>query len=187
VPETDRLLDDYAARFARGERPDAGAYLARAGARADELRELIDVFLMAAPPAPAQEEALALMAAWAAGEPPLAALRRRRGRRRGEVVDAVMAALGIDPVLRARVSAHCRRLESGLLDLRRVDGRVLRAIADAIGATTEDLARWGARPRPAPVRMTRLADAAPQAVMADALIAAARPDDELDRLFGIGD
>jgi hypothetical protein len=167
VPETDRLLDEYAARFARGERPDAGAYLARAGAGADELRELIDALLMAAPPAPPQEETLALMAAWAAGEPPLAALRRRRGRRRGEVVDAVMAALAIDPVKRARVAAHCRQLESGLLDLRRVDRRVLRAIAGAIGATTEDLACWGARTRPHPVRTSR-------------------PGDEVDRLFGVG-
>jgi len=67
VTETHRLLDEYAARFARGERPDAGAYLARAGRGADELRELIDAFLVAAPPAPPGDEALALMAAWLAG------------------------------------------------------------------------------------------------------------------------
>ena len=62
MAETDRLLDEYAARFARGEEPDAAAYLARAGARADELRELIDAFLVVAPPAPARREALELMA-----------------------------------------------------------------------------------------------------------------------------
>jgi cell division protein FtsB len=34
------LFDEYAAAYARGERPDAGAYLERAGAEADELARL---------------------------------------------------------------------------------------------------------------------------------------------------
>jgi hypothetical protein len=40
-----RLFDEYAARFARGERPDARAYLARAGSGEDELAALIERYL----------------------------------------------------------------------------------------------------------------------------------------------
>ena len=49
------LFDDYAARFAHGERPEARAYLARAGGRADELAQLTDGYLARAmPPPPAK-------------------------------------------------------------------------------------------------------------------------------------
>ncbi|MDX6646016.1 MAG: hypothetical protein QOK40_1743 [Miltoncostaeaceae bacterium] len=174
MPETDRLLDEYAARFARGGSPDARDYLARAGAGAHELRELIDAFLIAAPPPAPGEEALALMTAWAAGKPPLAELRRRRGRLRDAVVDAIVEALRIDPARRARVAGHYQRLESGLLDLRRVDPRVLGAIAGAIGATVDDLARWGPRLRAEPVLMARMEMLAPP-----------HPADEVDLLFGV--
>src|SRR5437764_4050102 len=148
MPDLDRLFDDFASRFARGERPDAGEYLAQAGPEADELRELLDAFLAAAPPPPPDEEGVALMQAWIAGEPPLLELRRRHGRRREAVVDAILGALGIDPAKRGRVAGHYHRLESGLLDLRRVDRRVLAAIAGAIGSTVDDLAIWGVRPQP---------------------------------------
>jgi hypothetical protein len=189
LPDLDRLLDDFAARVARGERPDAGAYLARAGPDADELRELIDDFLVAAPPVAPDEETVALMQAWADGEPPLLELRRRRGRRREAVVEAILVALGIDPARRARVAGHYHRLESGLLDLRRVDRRVMAAIAGAIGSTVEDLAIWGARPTP-PLAMDALMRSAAEALPAPApgALAAMREDepDEVDRLFGVG-
>jgi hypothetical protein len=187
MPDIDRLLDDFASRFARGERPDAGQYLARTGPRADELRELIDGFLAAAaPPAPG-EEAVALMGAWMAGEPPLLELRRLRGHRRETVVEAVLAALGIDPEKRERVAGHYHRLESGLLDLRRVDPRVLAAIAGALDATVDDLATWGVRPRPPLATARYMLEAADALVAAMWAFTAATPagTDEVDRLFGV--
>jgi len=188
VPDLDRLLDDFAARFARGEQPDPREYLDQAGQEADELRELIDSYLVAAPPPPPDEEAVALMEAWIAGEPPLLELRRRRGRRRDAVVDAIVGALGIDPAKRARVVGHYHRLESGLLDLRRVDRRVLAAIAGAIGATVEELAIWAAPPRRS-VAADAYLRAAPEADMAApaarAFLAPPPEPDEVDRLFGI--
>ncbi|MDX6644291.1 MAG: hypothetical protein QOK40_18 [Miltoncostaeaceae bacterium] len=186
MSDLDRLLDDFASRFARGERPDAGAYLARAGPDAEQLRELIDDFLVAVPPAPPDEESVALMEAWIGGEPPLLELRRRRGRRREAVVEAILVALGIDPARRARVAGHYHRLESGLLDLRGVDRRVVAAIAGAIGSTVEDLAMWAVGPTQ-PVAMDaylRTRHAAPPAAAPAA--ARAREHDEVDRLFGVG-
>jgi DNA repair protein RadA/Sms len=47
------LFDEYAAAYARGERPELGEFLARAGEDADELARLVDAFLARAPtPAP---------------------------------------------------------------------------------------------------------------------------------------
>ncbi len=51
------LFDEYAARFARGERPDPREYLRRAGEGAEELASLIDAaealrLTAAAPPRP---------------------------------------------------------------------------------------------------------------------------------------
>ena len=44
-----RLFDDWAARLARGERPDPRDYLAEAGEQAGELSRLMEAFLVAAP------------------------------------------------------------------------------------------------------------------------------------------
>jgi hypothetical protein len=189
VPDIDRLLDDYASRFARGERPDAGPYLARTGRRAAELRELIDGFLSAAPPPAPDEESVALMRAWTRGEPPLLELRRRRGQRRETIVEAILSALAIDPGKRGRVAGHYHRLESGLLDLRRVDRRVLAAIAGALGSTVDDLAAWSVRPRPPLARAAYMREASDALAGVGAFAAAAGPaaPDEVDRLFGVGD
>jgi hypothetical protein len=188
MPDIDRLLDDFASRFARGERPDAGRYLARTGPRADELRELIDGFLAAAPPPAPGEEAVALMGAWIAGEPPLLELRRRRGHRRETVVEAILTALGIAPEKRGRVASHYHRLESGQLDLRRVDRRVLAAIAAALGSTVDELATWGVRPRPPLATAAYVREASDALATAMWVLAAPAPaePDEVDRLFGVG-
>ena len=190
MPDLDRLLDDFAARLARGERPDARAYVARAGSEGPELTELIDRLLLAAPPAPADEESVALMQAWADGEPPLLELRRRRGRRRDAVVEAIMIALALAPATRARVAGHYHRLESGLLDPARVDRRVMAAIATAMGATLDELGKWAVR-RPPPLASARLmrgpafeVRGAPSARLESRI----EPEewDEVDRLFGVG-
>jgi hypothetical protein len=181
------LLDEFAASFARGEHPDPRDYLARAGEGEHRLVELIDAFLMAAPrPAP-DPESVALMEAWIAGEPPLLELRRRRGRRRESVVEAILGALRIDPAKRARVAGYYHRLESGELDLRRVDRRVLSAIADAIGVTLEQVAAWAAPAgHPPALEVYLRADSDADAALALPVAAPGEPD-EVDRLFGVGD
>jgi len=189
MPDLDRLLDDFAARLARGERPDARAYVARAGSDGPEMTELIDRLLLAAPPAPADEESVALMQAWADGEPPLLELRRRRGRRREAVVEAIMAALGLGPATRARVSGHYHRLESGLLDPARVDRRVMTAIATAVGTTVDELGKWAVR-RPPPLASAALMRVASEALRGPSArleVRGRREEwDEVDRLFGVG-
>jgi hypothetical protein len=185
VPDLDHLLDEFAARFARGERPDPRDYLRRAGEEADELAELIDAFLVAAgPPAP-DAETVALMEAWIAGEPPLLELRRRRGQRREAVVEAILGALGIDPAKRSKVAGHYHRLESGLLDTRRVDRRVLDAIAAAIGATVEELTVWAAPSRGTVAAEVYLRSAASPAAGVVAFRADVAEPDEVDVLFGV--
>ena len=49
MPDVDRLFDELAAAYVRGERPDLPAYLARAGDDADELARLVDAFLRTIP------------------------------------------------------------------------------------------------------------------------------------------
>ena len=177
------LFDEYAARLARGETPDPGPYLERAGAEADELRGMLDRLLAVSPARTAPSERVAAMAAWIAGEPPLLEQRRRRGRRREEVVGAILARCGLGEGVRARVASYYHRLESGLLDVARVDPRVIGAVAEALGVERE--ARVIGRPRP-----TAPALAGSAMLRARAPVAASPPApeppaqfDEVDRLF----
>jgi hypothetical protein len=132
-----------------------------------------------------EPEAVALMEAWIAGEPPLLELRRRRGHRREAVVEAILGALGIDPAKRGKVAGHYHRLESGLLDTRRVDRRVLDAIASAIGATVDEVLAWAAPPRGAAPEGVYLRPAAAPLAGAVALSARVAEPDEVDVLFGL--
>src|SRR5687768_2294821 len=97
------LFDEYASAYARGERPVAEEYLARAAGEANELAGLIDGFLARAPVRAPTDDAIALSTAWLEDEPPLLALRKRRGVGRDEVVDVLIAALGLDRAKRAKV------------------------------------------------------------------------------------
>ena len=181
--DVSRLFDEYAVAYRRGERPDARAYLERAGAARGELADLIDAFLTRAP-APAPDEAtVALMEAWAAGEPPLLALRVRRGLRREAVVEALIAALGLAPGKRAKVARYYHELESGLLDPAGVSRRVFEALAETLQARAPDLQSWRARPPEPAAAFLR----APEPVAAPlAAPAPAQPEeawDEVDELF----
>jgi hypothetical protein len=158
--EVFRLFDEYAASFARGERPDARAYLARAGEGADELAALIDRYLESAPAPEADAEARALAAAWVEGEPPLLALRTQRGLKREAVVDALMGSLGLDPAKRKKVERYYHQLETGLLDPRRVSGRVFEVLGETLRASLADLRGWRPRPMQAEEVYLRTADAA---------------------------
>jgi len=177
------LFDEYAVRWARGEAPDAREYLERAGPAADELAELLDRFLASAPPGEPDPELAADFAAWAAGEPPLLALRVRRGVRRDEIVAAIVERFGLAQAKRAKVGRYVHRLETGLLDPRGVDRGVLEAWAGVLRARVEDLLAWRPPPvLPADVAYLRASEPADASF---SLSAPAAPEerDEVDELF----
>jgi hypothetical protein len=174
------LFDEYAARYARGERPDAREYLTRAGAQAAELARLLERFVAASPAPEPAEETVALIRAWRSGEPPLLELRRRRGLRRAEVVDALVAALGLDPAKREKVAGYYHELESGLLDPGRVDRRVFQTLAETLRANVEDVLAWEPPVRLEGVYYRRTDAAATAPPMA---AEPEEPPDEIDRLF----
>jgi hypothetical protein len=191
-----RLLDEYRARFAAGERPDVADYVARAGDDADALAELLDDFLRTVPAPEPPPETVAAIRAIAAAEPALLAQRTARGVRREAVIDALMTRFGFKKASRPKLEERYHELESGLLDPGRVDTGVLDAIAAALGLVRSQLvfsrppqARLqaylrmapGARPKPE-VSMAPPLFAAPMAVPA----AAPEEPDEIDRLFGVG-
>ena len=184
-----RLFDDFAARFARGERPDAREYLAQAHDAADELAALIDRFLETVPPPPPDEDALVAVQAWLAGDPPLLELRKRRGVKVDGVVDALVERLGVDRAKREKVKRYYQQLETGLLDPARVSGRVFDALSETLHARVREALTW--RPRPVAYESAFLrADAVPDArTLAYAPAAAAEPaeQDEIDKLFTAGD
>ena len=179
------LLDDFAARFARGERPDARAYLMRAGEGAEELGTLIERYLERAAPLSPGEDAVLLAQAWLDGQPPLLELRTRRGFKRDQVVDALMRALGLDPGKREKVKDYYHRLETGLLEPRGVDGRVWDALATALRSRASDLRPWRLRP-PEPIVAYFRVDAASALELSAPAPPAEDARDEIDRLFTSG-
>jgi hypothetical protein len=175
------LFEEYAGRFAGGERPDLREYLARAGEGRDELGRLVDRFLQWAEPPEPGEDAVAIAQAWIEGEAPLVALRARRGLRREAVVDFVIETFGLDPAKREKVRRYYHELETGQLDRRGVSARLMEALAKLLGAQVGDLLAW--RPRPPTAEVPYYRASAP----AMAAPAAAPPvqdePDEIDALF----
>ena len=180
--EVFRLFDEYAARFARGERPDAREYLARAGEGAEELAALIDGYLAAAAAPVADENARAAAAAWLEGEPPLLALRNRRALKRDAVVDALVTSLALNPAKRAKVERYYHRLETGLLDPGRVSGRVFDVLAETLRASLADVRGWRPRAVETEAVFARTDD---RATSMAPFAAGAEPEerDEIDALF----
>jgi hypothetical protein len=180
VPDVVALFEEYAAAYARGDRPRAQEYLNRAGPAADELAKLIDGWLRAVPVPEPDEETTALVEAWTAGQPPLVQLRARRGVRVDDVVDAIVTALGLDTAKRAKVKRYYQRLEQGLLDPTRVSRRVLAVVKGLAGERTTEALAWQApelRAEPAYYR-TRT-----EMATATGMAAEPEPADEIDRLF----
>jgi hypothetical protein len=180
------LFDEFAARHARGERPDVREYLERAGEGADELGDLIDVFLRAAPAREPAPETVAMMEAFAAGEPPLLRLRVERRLTRPDVVEALVRGLKIDFKKTAKVSRYYHELETGLLDPARVDGRVFSVLAKALGTRVADLV--ASRPPPLAASAMYLRTSSAEAAPASAPLSFAplgEPADEVDRLFNV--
>jgi hypothetical protein len=126
MADIDRLFDDFAAAYVRGEQPDLVAFVRLAGEDGDELARLIDVFLRVAPAPEPRDDDVAVMRARLEGEPGLIALRRRRARKVDEVVADLAERLEVDDV--PRLKSYYQRLEGGILDPRRVDERVWEAL-----------------------------------------------------------
>jgi hypothetical protein len=139
------LFDEWAARVARGERPDPREYLARAGAFADELARVMDAYLVAVPRREPTEETVELARAWVEGHSPLVELRARQGLRRDEVVDAIVGEFSLRDEQRATVKEYYHRLEAGLLDPARLSRPLLDLLARVLGAAAEQATAW--RPR----------------------------------------
>lgn len=184
------LFAEYADAYARGERPEAREYLARAADEGDELARLIDQFVSSAPAPVPNYEDLFLTAAWLSGDPPLLELRRRRRLKRDQIVDDLIRILGIDARKREKVSRYYHRLENGLLNVEWIDHSVWDALAETLDARVTDLVarRPPTRsPQAAYFRVTE--DAGTGMAKADAAaptVAARYVDepDEIDRLFG---
>jgi hypothetical protein len=139
MADVDRLFDELAAAYVRGERPDLPAYLARAGDDADELARLVDAFLRTVPPPEPSEDDVAVMRARLEGEPGLLALRKRHGRKVDEVVDDLAVRLDVDD--HSRLKRYYQRLEGGLLDPHRIDERVWNALQDLFATSVRNLIR----------------------------------------------
>jgi hypothetical protein len=177
------LFEEYAARFTAGEAPDLREYLARAGEGRDELATLVARFLEWADAPEPGEDAVLVAQAWIEGEAPLLALRVRRGLRREDVVEALVARFGFVP-LREKVARRYHELETGLLDMRRADPALLEELAALFRARVADLLAW--KPRPLTAEAAYFRSEAPfrAAPVAKAAPAPEQPD-EVDRLFGV--
>lgn len=192
------LLGDYVARFRRGEHPDPLDYRERAGAAWGELAVAIDRFLIQAPAPPASSEGVASMRALLSGSPPLLALRRWRGVTRSQVIQTIMDRFAIGDPLQDKVALRYHELESGLLPLARIDERVFRVIAGALGVERREVFAWRAPRVPAAV-FARTAASAMQPPPDAAWdlsrldqherpmpLPACGPPDEVDAIFGTG-
>jgi hypothetical protein len=105
------LFEQYATAYVRGERPRAEEFLARAGADADELAELIDRYLVAAPVPSADEQTAALVSAWV-GRRAAAGRAARPPRRPGREIRRRRRARRLGPAGRAAV-VHGRVISTG--------------------------------------------------------------------------
>ena len=139
MPDVDRLFDELAAAYVRGERPDLPAYLARAGDDADELARLVDAFLRTIPPPEPSEDDVAVMRARLEGEPGLLALRKRRGRKVDDVVDDLAVRLEVDDL--PRLKRYYQQLEGGVLDPHPIDERVWDALRGVFSTSVRNLIR----------------------------------------------
>ena len=172
------LFDEWAAAFARGERPDLREYLVRAGDEADELAGLVDAWLVRAEPPEPDDDAVALAQAWIDGEPAVLVLRRRRGLKLDEVVDYLLKRFDLDPRRRRKVGRYYREVESGALVP--ADAGLVAALAELLRVRPGELF-----PRP-----SGPAQSAPAALYRAAPVMAAKLNppapmeyDEIDRLF----
>ena len=146
-----QLFDEWAASYARGERPDPRLFLARAGDRRDELSALMERFLQAAPRPQPTDEDVELVQAWMRGDSPLAEIRSRRGITRDQIVTAIQERFGLRDDQRAAIKDYYHQLESGLISPRRLSARLVQFLSETFGVG----ACGDHRLRAAPHRRTR--------------------------------
>ncbi|HYY04302.1 MAG TPA: hypothetical protein VE736_10490 [Gaiellaceae bacterium] len=176
------LFAEYADSYVRGDHPQARDFLARAGEEADELAALLETFLAAAPPPAPDPDTLAVVEAWAEGEPPLVHLRASRGVRVDDVVDAIVEDAGVAADKRAKVKGYYQRLEQGLLDPTGVSETVWNVVRRFVGPISDAAVGWRAHPVTAEPAYFRAASSP----MALGLRPPAQPEaerDEVDELF----
>jgi hypothetical protein len=110
----DTLFDEYAARWARGERPETADYLDRAGPEREALAVMIDRYLAVAPAREPDEATVRFLAEiYEQDEPPLLAARVARGLKVQAVVEWVMKSFSLPADTAGKVSAYWHELESG--------------------------------------------------------------------------
>jgi hypothetical protein len=180
------LFDEFATRYLRGDRPDVGDYLERAGGEQEELSRLLDRFLEAVPARETSEEEIVAMQARLEQQPPILLLRLRRALSREAVVEALVAKLGLDPAKSGKVGGYYHELEVGILDPEPVSARVWDVLAEVLKANVRALA--GRRPEPAAPAAAYMRE--PTIVLRERtdmpMAAASAPPpepDEVDRLF----
>jgi hypothetical protein len=177
-----QLFEEYAGRFAAGERPDLREYLERAGEERDELALLVDRFLQWTDAPEPDEDAVALAQAWIEGEAPLVALRVRRGLTRDAVVDFVIETFRLDPAKREKVKRYYHQLETGQLQRQQVSERLTDALGKLFGTRIGDLLAW--RPRPLAPEAAYFRATAPASVAPAAAPPGAPAErDQVDDLF----
>lgn len=193
MADVDRLFDEFAAAYVRGDQPDIGASLALAGDQADELARLIDAFLRVAPAPEPRDDDVAVMHARLGGEPGLLALRKRRARRVDDVVSDLAERLDVEDL--PRLKRYYQRLESGTLDPGPVDQRVWDALRELFVTNVRAIVRPVTTPtgESAMAYYRRTGEAGPHLQMSTrsarldervVQVEAAKPErDELDRLF----
>jgi hypothetical protein len=190
MSSVETLFDEFATSYLRGEQPDVRDFLERAGAEREDLGRLLDGFLQAVPAREPTEEEVVLLQARLEQEPPLLALRLRRKLSRGSVVDAIVAALGLDPAKREKVDGYYHRLETGLLEPGGVNRSVWDALGDFLGANVRALAGVASPPPPAAPALSylrRADDVQKRLYSMSVEHARVEPEpDEIDRLFTAG-
>jgi hypothetical protein len=181
------IFDEYVRRHRRGERPDVSEYIERAGASGDELGRLVDRYHASTTPPDPEEESVAAMRAWLAGEPPLLELRRGRGLSRDEVVTDLMSDLSLDAGSAPKVRRYFHELEVGSLDPSGVARPVWDSLERVLGASARALAALRTQPvQAAPVFRAYQIEHDLASDDLDELVAGlpAAPEwDEVDRLF----
>jgi hypothetical protein len=180
-----RLVEEFAAARARGGRPDIVEYLQRAGDDAGEFGRLVEALVLAAPPPPPASEVVGEMEALLGAEPPLLALRHRRGLTVDELADRLIGRLDLPAASRPRLRALYQRLEAGLIDAAGIADRLRSALADIFAVPDDEIV--AAAPAGHGVVFARGPEGwegALDDLPVDEL--PGRPSAELDALFGLG-
>jgi hypothetical protein len=185
MERVDTLFDEFAARWARGERPDAAEYLDRAGKERQELALLLDRYLALAPAQEPDEQTVRFAELVEQGEPPLLAARVARGLRREEVVRWLLKRFEIPPEKEGKVGRYWHELERGARTPADVTPELWTRVVEILGASAETARRWRA---PVPAKPTvaflRAAPDEPRRAAVRAEGEASEGLDEVDRLFG---